>query len=46
MHLAERQARYDGAAMVYARNKALNFVGQRDVHEKVAVLTATTDGFS
>lgn len=46
MDLAGRQAGYDGAAMVYARNKALNLMGQQDVHDKAAVVTATTDGLA
>lgn len=46
MHLAERQAGYDGAAMVYARNKALNFLGQNDEHGNASVLSATTDGMT
>lgn len=46
MHLAERQAAYDGAAMVYGRSKALQFLGQKDVHGKASVVTATTDGLT
>lgn len=44
MHLAECQAAYDGAAMVYACNKALNFLGEKDEHGNATVLSATTDG--
>lgn len=44
MHLAECQAAYDGAAMVYARNKALNFLGEKVEHGNATVLSAATDG--
>lgn len=41
---AEVQAGYDGAAMVYARNRALAYLGQPDPPRFAAVVTAITDG--
>lgn len=44
MKKAELQAGYDGAAMVYGRNRALNHVGQPDPPRHASVVTAATDG--
>lgn len=44
MHLAERQAGFDGAAMLHARNKALNYLGHADVHGEASVVSASADG--
>ncbi|KAH6619163.1 hypothetical protein B0J18DRAFT_467340 [Chaetomium sp. MPI-SDFR-AT-0129] len=44
MDEAELQARYDGAALVYARNKALAYLGKSDPPGHAAVTTFTTNG--
>lgn len=44
MHLAEVQAQYDGAAMVYGRNKALEYMEQADPPQKPAVASMIADG--
>lgn len=44
LHLAERKSGYEGAAMVYARNKALNYIGQEDEHGEASVVSASTNG--
>ncbi|KAI0879537.1 hypothetical protein GGS24DRAFT_437800 [Hypoxylon argillaceum] len=41
---ARLQSRYDGAALVYARNKALSLIGKRDPPGHAEVRTFTTDG--
>lgn len=41
---AEVQAGYDGAAMVYARNKALQHIGQPDPERHASPLTLASDG--
>lgn len=41
---ARLQAAYDGAAMVYARNQALAYMGKPDPPGHAAVTTFTTDG--
>ena len=42
--LAESQAAYDGACMVYGRNKARSFLNSPDSSEHAYVQTFTTDG--
>lgn len=42
--MQQRAPGYAGAAMVYARNRALAFLGQRDPPRWAAVVTASTDG--
>lgn len=44
MGQAETQSAYDGAALVYARNEALSFLGTSDPPGYAAVTTFTTDG--
>lgn len=44
MEEAKLQSRYDGAALVYARNKALSLIGKRDPPGHAEVRTFTTDG--
>jgi hypothetical protein len=44
MEKATLQSRYDGAAMVHARNKALAYMGKSDPPGYAAVTTFTTDG--
>ncbi|KAK0653079.1 hypothetical protein B0T16DRAFT_407394 [Cercophora newfieldiana] len=44
MEEAERQSAYVGAAMVYARNQALAYMGKSDPPGHTAILTFTTDG--
>ncbi|KAK0655506.1 hypothetical protein B0T16DRAFT_314721, partial [Cercophora newfieldiana] len=44
MREAELQSAYDGAAMVYARNKALAYMGKSDPPGHAAITTFTTDG--
>lgn len=44
MILAETQAAYDGACMVYGRNKARSFLNSPDSSEHAYVQTFTTDG--
>lgn len=44
MHQAEVQACFDGAAMVYARDSALKFLGERDPPRHASVVTVKTDG--
>ncbi len=46
MEKAGLQARYDGAALVYARNQALSLVGKADPAGHAEVRTFTTDGTS
>ncbi|KAK3380537.1 hypothetical protein B0T24DRAFT_521143 [Lasiosphaeria ovina] len=46
MKEAELQARYDGAALVYARRKALTYLGRSDPPGHAEVTTFTTDGTS
>ncbi|KAK0655532.1 hypothetical protein B0T16DRAFT_451193 [Cercophora newfieldiana] len=41
MGQAELQSRYDGAALVYARNQALSYMGKSD---PFSIITFTTDG--
>lgn len=42
---AEVQAAFDGAAMVYARNRALAYLGQPDPSRRAHIVTAITNGF-
>ena len=44
MRLAQTQAAYDGACMVYSRNKALSFLNNPDPAGYAHVQTFTTDG--
>lgn len=44
MEKAELQSRYDGAALVYARNQALGFLNKPDPPGHAEVTTFTTDG--
>lgn len=44
MHLAQVQAQYDGAAMVYGRNQALAYIQQPDPPETPKVATLIADG--
>jgi hypothetical protein len=44
MFLAQTQAAYDGACMVYGRNKARSFLGSPDPAGHAFVSTVTTDG--
>ncbi|KAG8156481.1 hypothetical protein KVR01_013585 [Diaporthe batatas] len=44
LHEAKVQAGYDGAAMVYGRNEALELIGKVDPPRRPAVVTATTTG--
>ena len=44
MREAELQSAYDGAAMVYTRNKALAYMGKSDPPEHATITTFTTDG--
>lgn len=44
MKLAQCQAAYDGASMVFARNEALSFLGRSDCPGHAHVSTFTTDG--
>ncbi|KAK0655459.1 hypothetical protein B0T16DRAFT_363928 [Cercophora newfieldiana] len=44
MRGAELQSAYDGAAMVYARNKALAYMGKSDPPGHAAITTFATDG--
>jgi hypothetical protein len=46
MKKAELRSGYDGAALVYARNRALSFVGELDPPGHAEVTTFTTDGTS
>lgn len=41
---AELQSSYDGAALVYARNQALSYIGKPDLPGHSQVMTFTTDG--
>lgn len=41
---AEVQSSYDGAALVYARNQALSYIGKPDPPGHSQVITFTTDG--
>jgi hypothetical protein len=41
---AKMQSAYDGAALVYARNQALSYVGEPDPPGHAQVATFTTDG--
>ncbi|KAK3328355.1 hypothetical protein B0T19DRAFT_461781 [Cercophora scortea] len=41
---AELQSAYDGAALVYARNQALAYIGKSDPPGHAAITTFTTDG--
>lgn len=44
MTLAQTQAGYDGASMVYGRNKARSFLGSADSTDHAFVSSFTTDG--
>ncbi len=44
MEKAALQAGYDGAALVYARNEALSYLGKSDPPGHAEVTTFTTDG--
>ncbi|KAK0655466.1 hypothetical protein B0T16DRAFT_312591, partial [Cercophora newfieldiana] len=44
MEKVRLQAAYDGAAMVYARNQALAYMGKSDPPRHAAITTFTTDG--
>ena len=44
MEEAKQQSAYDGAALVYARNQALSFLGKSDPLGHAEVTTFTTDG--
>ncbi|KAK0655484.1 hypothetical protein B0T16DRAFT_451155 [Cercophora newfieldiana] len=44
MRDAELQSAYDGAAMVYVRNKALTYMGKSDPPGHAAITTFATDG--
>jgi hypothetical protein len=44
MEKATLQSRYDGAALVYARGKALSYLGESDPPGHAKVTTFTTDG--
>ncbi|KAJ8132861.1 hypothetical protein O1611_g761 [Lasiodiplodia mahajangana] len=46
MKEARMQSAYDGAALVYARNQALKFIGKPDPPGHAGVTTFTTDGSS
>ena len=44
MQSAQMQSAYDGAALVYARNQALSYIGKPDPPGHAHVTTFTTDG--
>ncbi|KAJ4307541.1 hypothetical protein N0V84_012659 [Fusarium piperis] len=44
MEEARMQAAYDGAALVYARNQALSYMGESDPSGRAEITTFTTDG--
>jgi hypothetical protein len=44
MKEAELQSAYGGAALVFARNKALSYLGKSDPPGHAEVTTFTTDG--
>ncbi|KAK3336898.1 hypothetical protein B0T19DRAFT_410879 [Cercophora scortea] len=44
MKEAELQSAYDGAALVYARNQALSYIGRSDPPGHAEITTFTTDG--
>jgi hypothetical protein len=44
MREAELQSRYDGAALVHARNQALSYMGKSDPPSHAEITTFTTDG--
>ncbi|KAK0635851.1 hypothetical protein B0T17DRAFT_517470 [Bombardia bombarda] len=44
MREAELQSRYDGAALVHARNQALSYMGKSDPPGHAEITTFTTDG--
>ncbi len=44
MREAELQSRYDGAALVHARNQALSYIGKSDPPGHAEITTFTTDG--
>ncbi|KAJ4387606.1 hypothetical protein N0V93_008202 [Gnomoniopsis smithogilvyi] len=44
MREAEVQTGYDGAHMVYARNKALEYIGERDPPQRASPITVASDG--
>ncbi|KAI9779176.1 MAG: hypothetical protein M1839_007711 [Geoglossum umbratile] len=44
MEKARLQSSYDGAALVYARNQALSYIGKPDPPSHAEVITFTTDG--
>ncbi|POR32988.1 Uncharacterized protein TPAR_06803 [Tolypocladium paradoxum] len=44
MEEARLQSAYDGAALVYARNQALSYIGKPDPPGRAEVTTFTTDG--
>jgi hypothetical protein len=44
MEEAKMQSAYDGAALAYARNQALSYVGEPDPPGHAEVATFTTDG--
>jgi hypothetical protein len=44
MEKAKMQSAYDGAALVYARNQALSYVGEPDPPGHAEVATFTTNG--
>ncbi|KAK5651151.1 hypothetical protein OQA88_13245, partial [Cercophora sp. LCS_1] len=44
MEEARMQAAYDGAALVYARNQALSYMGKSDPSGRAEITTFTTDG--
>ncbi|KAI1124924.1 hypothetical protein F5Y10DRAFT_20074 [Nemania abortiva] len=43
---ASTQCAYDGAALVYARTQALNYLGEKDPPGEARVLTFATDGIT
>ncbi|KAJ4421143.1 hypothetical protein N0V82_003907 [Gnomoniopsis sp. IMI 355080] len=46
MRQAELQAGYDGATMTYARNRALDFIGDKDPPRRASPMSVATDGHS
>jgi hypothetical protein len=44
MDEARLRSAYDGAALIYARNQALSYLGKRDLPGHAEVTTFTTDG--
>ncbi|KAH8754155.1 hypothetical protein F5883DRAFT_688640 [Diaporthe sp. PMI_573] len=44
MEIARLQSAYDGAALVYARNQALSYMGKSDPPGHAEITTFTTDG--